>query len=402
MARDSSGNHTLPAGNPVVNATTIDPAWGNDTMNDLSTEITASLDRSGRGGMLAGLKSFAGTVSLPGVAFSDETSSGLYRQAAGVVRFSLLGSDLAEFSANSFKMFASGVIYTDTIAEVTGAAGVTIDGVVLKDGGVDGVVGGVTPAAGTFTSFTSNGIDDNATKEMMQVTDTGIALGDASAAEALYLFLNTTTDGLMRISGGSGPAVGANLSIFGESHATNASDFLFRNSAVDVLQYDASLTTWNFQANDITTTGDLTCAAFTSTGIDDNASGEMLQLTDNIFSLGLQGAGEQFVMHKGAIDDGILKISGGSGATTGANLWLFGSSHASANNIVFRGSSTIQLQYTESSSIWDFQDNTIAIGTKTPASATAAGTAGEIAYDADYLYICLASGTWRRIAHDTW
>jgi len=39
---------------------------------------------------------------------------------------------------------------------------------------------------------------------------------------------------------------------------------------------------------------------------------------------------------------------------------------------------------------------------KTPASATATGTKGDICWDASYLYICTATNTWRRIAHATW
>lgn len=38
----------------------------------------------------------------------------------------------------------------------------------------------------------------------------------------------------------------------------------------------------------------------------------------------------------------------------------------------------------------------------TPASATAAGIAGTICWDANYVYLCLASGNWRRAAHSTW
>ena len=38
----------------------------------------------------------------------------------------------------------------------------------------------------------------------------------------------------------------------------------------------------------------------------------------------------------------------------------------------------------------------------TPASATALGMAGEIRWDANYIYICIATDTWRRIAHSTW
>tara|TARA_B100001093_G_scaffold519168_1_gene606932 strand:+ start:10928 stop:12025 length:1098 start_codon:yes stop_codon:yes gene_type:complete len=40
--------------------------------------------------------------------------------------------------------------------------------------------------------------------------------------------------------------------------------------------------------------------------------------------------------------------------------------------------------------------------THTPASATAAGTAGEVAWDANYIYICTSTNTWKRVAISTW
>ncbi len=39
---------------------------------------------------------------------------------------------------------------------------------------------------------------------------------------------------------------------------------------------------------------------------------------------------------------------------------------------------------------------------RTPASATATGSAGEIVWDANYVYFCVADNTWRRAAHSTW
>lgn len=39
---------------------------------------------------------------------------------------------------------------------------------------------------------------------------------------------------------------------------------------------------------------------------------------------------------------------------------------------------------------------------KTPASAAAAGNQGDIAWDATYFYICVATNTWQRVAHATW
>lgn len=37
-----------------------------------------------------------------------------------------------------------------------------------------------------------------------------------------------------------------------------------------------------------------------------------------------------------------------------------------------------------------------------PASATATGTAGDIRYDADYIYVCVSTNTWKRVAISTW
>ena len=42
------------------------------------------------------------------------------------------------------------------------------------------------------------------------------------------------------------------------------------------------------------------------------------------------------------------------------------------------------------------------VGARTIASATSTGTEGEICWDADYLYICVGTDTWKRIALATW
>lgn len=42
------------------------------------------------------------------------------------------------------------------------------------------------------------------------------------------------------------------------------------------------------------------------------------------------------------------------------------------------------------------------VATKTPASAAAAGVAGTVAWDADYVYVCTATNTWKRAAIATW
>jgi hypothetical protein len=51
----------------------------------------------------------------------------------------------------------------------------------------------------------------------------------------------------------------------------------------------------------------------------------------------------------------------------------------------------------------DVNANTIRVRTaKTPASATATGNAGDICWDANYVYVCVATNTWKRSALTTW
>ena len=42
------------------------------------------------------------------------------------------------------------------------------------------------------------------------------------------------------------------------------------------------------------------------------------------------------------------------------------------------------------------------LATSTPASASATGTAGTIAWDTGYIYVCTATDTWERVAIATW
>tara|TARA_Y100000389_G_C17469762_1_gene529230 strand:- start:514 stop:936 length:423 start_codon:yes stop_codon:yes gene_type:complete len=37
-----------------------------------------------------------------------------------------------------------------------------------------------------------------------------------------------------------------------------------------------------------------------------------------------------------------------------------------------------------------------------PASATASGTKGDLTFDSDYMYVCVATNTWKRVALSSW
>lgn len=51
----------------------------------------------------------------------------------------------------------------------------------------------------------------------------------------------------------------------------------------------------------------------------------------------------------------------------------------------------------------DVNDDSLRVRTsKTPTSATDTGNQGQIAWDADYIYVCVATDTWKRVAIATW
>jgi hypothetical protein len=95
MARDVSGNYTLPSGvNPVVEDTLITPEWANDTLDDLALEVTASLERSGKGGMIGQLKIIDGSLSTPGIGFGNDLNTGLARLTPGAISAVVDGAEV--------------------------------------------------------------------------------------------------------------------------------------------------------------------------------------------------------------------------------------------------------------------------------------------------------------------
>lgn len=112
MPRNGSGTYTLPSGNPVVTGTLIESTWANNTLGDLASSMTDSLARNGEGGMTAALRVVDGTVSTPGLAFVNETGSGMYRTGAGDYSFAALGSQ-------KMRIYSSGVDVTGNLFTVS-------------------------------------------------------------------------------------------------------------------------------------------------------------------------------------------------------------------------------------------------------------------------------------------
>lgn len=100
MPRNASGTFTLVTGNPVVAGTTIESTWANTTLSDIATELTNSLSRTGQGGMTAAFRLADGTLAAPGMAFLNETGTGLYRAGSGEMWSAVQGAQIQQYTIN--------------------------------------------------------------------------------------------------------------------------------------------------------------------------------------------------------------------------------------------------------------------------------------------------------------
>lgn len=92
MPRNVDGSSSVPSGNPVVSGTAINSAVHNNTVADIYSMLADSLSRSGKGGMTAPFQHLDGSAAAPGISFGSETTTGLYRAAAGQVGLAILGT----------------------------------------------------------------------------------------------------------------------------------------------------------------------------------------------------------------------------------------------------------------------------------------------------------------------
>lgn len=124
MPRNAAGIYSLP-NPPVVSGTNIESADENDTRDDLAQEITYSLDRNGRGSMLAALKLFDGTSLAPGLTWGSDTDSGLVRN--GDNDWSLIAgtTEVAKITANTMTIPATATLNVAGTTNLTGTVSMT-------------------------------------------------------------------------------------------------------------------------------------------------------------------------------------------------------------------------------------------------------------------------------------
>lgn len=98
------------------------------------------------------------------------------------------------------------------------------------------------------------------------------------------------------------------------------------------------------------------------------------------------------------------------GISSGENLTLSSTSHSSKGKIYFGSSSAYNeangyfgVNTTSPTTFLDINSDKIRVqNSKTPTSSTDAGTTGDICWDSNYIYICVAMNTWKRVSISTW
>jgi hypothetical protein len=83
----------------------ISTSWANPTLSDIAAELTNSLDRQGRGGMLAPFKFADGTLLAPSMAFTSEPTAGFYRAGTSDVRIGIAGIGRMRWTATGVDVY---------------------------------------------------------------------------------------------------------------------------------------------------------------------------------------------------------------------------------------------------------------------------------------------------------
>jgi hypothetical protein len=90
---------------------------------------------------------------------------------------------------------------------------------------------------------------------------------------------------------------------------------------------------------------------------------------------------------------GIKMFATGSNVSIGGNLAVFTKAD---------GGQTVQAIGVEHNQSVKFFANVITSNVYVPSSTTSGGTAGQISYDSDYVYVCLGNGNWKRANLVAW
>ncbi len=226
MPRNSTGNYVLPVSNPVAPDTLIDVGWANPTMSDIGAAITDSLDRQGRGTMLAPLKIIDGSAVTPSLAFNSDSSTGMFLAAPNTIGFAVGGVTGLTLGATGATiaegLHVGGDAFLDGDATLTG--NMTLGGTLTLAGGIT-LEGGIAPGSAALPGLSFVG--DLDTGIYSPAADTiGLSTGGIGRMQldinGQFVFAPATLFGAPTLSVGTSPG-GFAIDVVGNGAAADPS-----------------------------------------------------------------------------------------------------------------------------------------------------------------------------------
>jgi hypothetical protein len=337
-----------------------------------------------------------GSAALPAYSFSGDTNTGLWRSGADSLALVTGGAARLTVSPTATTSTLPVVLPADPTTALHAATKQYVDSVAAATDTAAEI--GFTPAGGLAAVNVQAALVELDTEKVAKAGDT--MSGDLSITKATpVLSLNTSTDvdysnRSIRSFTGTKQRWDLQFGTGTESGSNAGGDIVWNRYADDgttilqtqVLRVQRSTGNFRFGMN---------VAATVKFVVSTNSAADAV-----VASRGIR------LVNQTTLDDSSTNVEFATNATNRAEI--LGQKETGANNgkLVLRtylaavGADVLTLGSNKRAT---FHGDTVAIATaRTPASATATGTAGEICWDSGFVYVCVAANTWRRAALASW
>jgi hypothetical protein len=386
---------TMIANSTIVNAdvnasaaiagTKISPDFGSQTI-----QTTGIISAAG------------GSAAAPSIAFTGDTNTGIYRPGADQVAISTNGTGRLFVDANGqvgigkspeTSLHVAAVTPIITIEDTSGAtAGIESTCLIRNN---DAFEVQLRSAANVFkatayrTEFDSSGISSHqwriGNSEKARIDSSGrLGLGTSSPVNLLHV----QGDATFEVNSGG------QFAIRGSTNTSNRFNFGFETTN-NYAWLQAVTSGTAFRPIALNPSGG-------NVGIGTTSPGAKLQISDpSTPALRFQyGNNSGYAQVETTSVNDLILTAAPTNNTGSMQFNVFGNERARIDS---SGRLLVGTSSQSGGSLLQVNDNRIRIATaKTPASATDTGVAGEICWDANYVYVCTATNTWKRTAISTW
>ena len=316
-----------------------------------------------------------GSVTAPSISFlTDSSATGFYREAANEIGISSNSSFIGKITSTGFQLGAGTATAQLHLFSVD-----TTDQVVIEntDAGLD-----TAPDVVLYRNSASPATNDNlGNLEFRGKNDNNESFAYAQILAQITDTTDGSEDGILKLMSASDGTVAARITVKSDKVGVNepepqhplhitesiANTGLFIESSENVAISAADITLYHHRGSAVSGQDNDVISSLVFQGNNDASTPE--QIVFGLIAASIVDASD--TTEDGKID---LKVQAAGTLTSMAAI--------TAANVTL-GSRPV-------------------LPTHTPASATAAGTAGEIAWDANYIYVCTATNTWKRVAISTW